>query len=187
MRPQKVEEQALLNGLMSVLRAKGYDGSSLNELASASGLQKASLYHRFPGGKKEITQAVLHYVSEWVQKSVYEPLVDKTTLPVQRLEKVLENINGLYNRGESSCLLRSLSIDSGIALFGMEIKETMQAWIDGFVALGMDCGFSGPIAREKALQALIQLQGSLVVGTGIGSTAPFVTALQFVKKMYQEK
>ena len=70
MRPQKVEDQALLLGLMAVLSAKGYDGASLNELAESSGLQKASLYHRFPAGKKEITSAVLNYVNEWVKKNI---------------------------------------------------------------------------------------------------------------------
>jgi len=54
MRPQKVNNTELVKGLLNVFRSKGYDGASLNDLAVASGLQKASLYHRFPNGKKEI-------------------------------------------------------------------------------------------------------------------------------------
>ncbi len=186
MRPPKVEEQALLDGLMSVLRAKGYEGSSLNDLADSSGLQKASLYHRFPGGKKEITLAVLHYVQQWIQKHIYEWLMDHSISPAERLGGVIQSIHSLYQGGEKSCILKALSMDSSVEVFGEEIKESMQRWIDGFTALGVDCGFTQKIAQEKALQVLIAIQGSLVVSKGLSSTAPFVAAVASIKKTYQE-
>lgn len=49
---------------MSVIRSKGYDCSSLNDLVNSKGLQKASLYYGFPKGEKEITSVVLKYVDE---------------------------------------------------------------------------------------------------------------------------
>ena len=48
MRPQKVQDTEMLQGLMAVLRSRGYDGASLKELSDSTGLKKASLYHRFP-------------------------------------------------------------------------------------------------------------------------------------------
>jgi AcrR family transcriptional regulator len=158
MRPQKVEDQPLLDGLMAVLRAKGYDGSSLNELASASGLQKASLYHRFPGGKKELTLAVLLYVKEGITKYIYELLTDQSIPPPERLRGVIRNIHSLYNNGKESCILKALSMDSGVELFGEQIKESMQLWIKAFTALGK----------------------------GIQSTAPFVSAIESIEKLYGE-
>lgn len=186
MRPQKVEDQPLLDGLMSVLRAMGYDGSSLNELARSSGLQKASLYHRFPGGKKEITLAVLHYANEWIRKYIYELLTDKSISQPERLCGVIQNINNLYNSGRKSCILKALSMDSGLELFGEQIKESMHLWINAFTALGIDCGFTEEIAREKAFQVLIIIQGSLIVSKGIQSTDPFVSAIESIQKMYRE-
>ena len=113
MRMAKVSDQEILTGLMSVFRSKGYDGASLNELAEATGLKKASLYHRFPGGKKEMTTAVLDFMESWIDEKVYKVLSDDQVVPAKRLEEALTNINIVYNEGREVCLYRSLSMDTG--------------------------------------------------------------------------
>ena len=184
MRPQKVNDQELIIGLMEVLRTKGYDGASLNDLAAATGLQKASLYHRFPGGKKQITQAVLDFVIEWIDNSIYKVLTNSSSTPMVRIEKVLDNINQLYGNGEKTCLLRALSMDSGIDLFGKQLEASMQLWIAGFQAIGIEIGYSKDKAHQLAKQTLIQIQGSLVVSKALKEIAPFQKALVDIKTMY---
>lgn len=184
MRPQKINDIELLNGLMTVLRSKGYDGASLNELASASGLQKASLYHRYPGGKKEITLAVLSFVGEWIEKNIVAVVNNLTIPPSQRLLVALENINILYDSGQSSCLLRALSTDNGMSLFGEKIKNGTVEWLKGFTKLGLDFGFDQQTAEETAMQAFINIQGSLVASKTLNDTSPFKTALAKIKASY---
>jgi AcrR family transcriptional regulator len=184
MRPLKVENQLVINGLMSVFMTKGYDGASLNDLAEASGLKKASLYHRFPEGKKEIAAAVLTYVNEWIGENIYALLTNTSILPRERLKKALENIDILYNKGENSCIIRAMSLDAGLEIFGEQVKETLQLWIDGFTELGSALGFSKEIATEKALQTLITIQGSLVVSKAWGATTAFQLALKTIEKNY---
>jgi AcrR family transcriptional regulator len=184
MRPQKVENQILIDGLMSVLRAKGYDGASLNDLADASGLKKASLYHRFPEGKKEIVAAVLTYVNEWLEENIYNLLTNRLITPQERLKLVLNNINALYNNGEYSCVIRALSLDSSLEIFSEQIKKSMQLWITGFTGLGIDFGFSKEIANEKAYQVLMNIQGSLVVSKGLDSILIYQFALNSIEKLY---
>jgi AcrR family transcriptional regulator len=117
MRPQKVTNQNLIEGLMSVIQSKGYNGSSLNDLANSTGLQKASLYHRFPKGKKEITSAVLTYVEQWVDINIVELLSDMGQKPNERLKIVIENIDNLYDGGEKICVLRALTMDNNFKSF----------------------------------------------------------------------
>jgi len=184
MRPPKVEEQALLAGLMSVLRTKGYEGASLNELAAASGLQKASLYHRFPGGKQEIVAAVLDYVGKWVNENIHALLSDENIAPSERLDRVIENIDQLYGQGKDVCILRALTMDPGVALFGDQIKESMSQWIEGFRSLGISLGFEEALAENLAYQTLVQVQGSLIVSKGMSTVEPFQKALLSIKNMY---
>ncbi len=54
----KVTEEELLDRLTSVFRTHGFEGASLSLISKATGLQRASLYHRFPGGKEEMAKAV---------------------------------------------------------------------------------------------------------------------------------
>ena len=58
----KVSEEEVVQKLFQVFRLKGFDGASLSDLAEATGLKKASLYHRYPGGKQEMAAAVMDFV-----------------------------------------------------------------------------------------------------------------------------
>jgi len=53
-----IEDDDLICKLTDVFRNVGYDGASLAVLADATGLKKASLYHRFPGGKEQMAEEV---------------------------------------------------------------------------------------------------------------------------------
>ncbi len=184
MRPQKVTNQNLIEGLMSVIQSKGYNGSSLNDLANSTGLQKASLYHRFPKGKKEITSAVLTYVEQWVDINIVELLSDKEQKPNERLETVIENIDNLYEGGEKICVLRALTMDNNLDLFGNQLKKIMENWIRGFTNLGISFGLSEKEAKRKAEQTLILVQGSLVVSKAMSTLKPFQKTLVSIKNMY---
>ena len=185
MRPKKVEEQELLLKLMSVLRKKGYDGSSLSVLAEASGLQKASLYHRFPGGKKAITDAVLDFADVWVKSNIYDVLANSTVDPKKRLKQIIKTIGkDLYDNGHEMCLLRALSMDASHGLFGYKIKNSMKMWIEAFTLLGIDFKLSKEIATSKAFQVLVNIQGGLVVSESLGSIDPFQATLKSIENLY---
>ena len=123
MRPQKVDTEVMMQGLMRVLRNRGYDGASLKELAEATGLKKASLYHRFPGGKQEMAEAVLSHMHEWSSQHVHNLLQDRTYPAAERLEQVLQNVNQLYAGGDISCIFRALSTEFGLDLFGEQLEH----------------------------------------------------------------
>ncbi|MGY6650510.1 TetR/AcrR family transcriptional regulator [Wenyingzhuangia sp. IMCC45574] len=185
MRPQKVNDAELLGRLMSVIRSKGYDGASLNELADASGLKKASLYHRFPGGKKDIVLAVLGYVDEWFVKRIYEVAYAENLSKEEKLDTVVENINRLYKCGLESCIVGALTLGGGLAHFTGELKIGIEGWISSFSKIGTDFGFSKEVSHQKAIQVLVKIQGSLIVSKAYGNTHPFGDALNEIKELYR--
>lgn len=185
MRPKKIEDKELIFNLMSVLRKKGYEGTTLNQLADAVHLNKASLYHRFPGGKKEIADAALDFTHEWVKKHIYQLLSKSSLAPKERLDLVLKTIGeDLYNNGNDTCILRALSIDDSQGMFSNKIKCSMTTWINAFTLLGKDFGLSEEKAMANAVQVLVQIQGGLVVSEGLGSLEPFKNVFQSLKSMY---
>ncbi|MBX2877416.1 MAG: TetR/AcrR family transcriptional regulator [Saprospiraceae bacterium] len=184
MRPQKVEHKELMEGLLLVLRAKGYDGASLSDLASATGLKKASLYHRFPGGKKQMTEAVLEYVAEWVELNIFAVLINKQEPAPVRLKVALQNIDALYHRGKSICIFRALSTHSGLELFGEQIRGGMEKYIEAFTRLGVDLQMHKKEAHQAALQTLIDIQGALIVSKGLQQQELFGQTLGGIAKRY---
>jgi len=187
MRPQKVHDKEMYAGLLSVFRAKGYEGASLGELAQAAGLKKASLYHRFPGGKKEMATAVLAYVNEWVQENLYQVLTDEEVNPQQRLDQALENISGLYGAGKKTCILRSLSMTTSMQLFGHLISAGMEKWLSAFEQVGLAFRLSPALARKYAMLSIVEVQGSLVVANGLNQSQIFTNTIQRIRDRYTKE
>ena len=63
-----------------LLRRRGYAATGLADIVKESGAPKGSLYHDFPGGKDQITLAVLRYASQKVLQTLNE-LAEKATGP----------------------------------------------------------------------------------------------------------
>lgn len=185
MRPQKVDDIVLINNLMSVIRSKGYDGASLNELAAASGLQKASLYHRFPGGKKDIVMSVLNHINEWTNINIINVINNTNTSPENKLNTIIQNLNIFYDSGNNACIMKTLSMDNSFNLFGDYLKQGMQVWIKSFIELGLLFNLSESKSKTVAEQVLIQIQGSLVLSKTLGNNTPFIKALENIKELYQ--
>lgn len=186
MRPQKVKQKDLLEAMMVVFQNKGYDGASLNELAEASGLKKASLYHRFPGGKKDIGAAVFDYVMDDMDATVYQQMVGDDVPNESRVNAVVKGIKKFYGAGKSTCLIRAFSMDSGMQLFEELINTAMKKWLDGFKTMAKHLGFDEAESGFKAEQAIIQIQGSLVLSKALSTTEPFETALMKVSVMFMK-
>ncbi|MEL7425042.1 MAG: TetR/AcrR family transcriptional regulator [Bacteroidota bacterium] len=184
MRPQKVDTEVMMQGLMRVLRNRGYDGASLKELAEATGLKKASLYHRFPGGKQEMAEAVLSHMHEWSNQHIHNLLQDKTYPAAERLEQVLQNVNRLYAGGDISCIFRALSTEFGLDLFGDQLERGMRAWIRAFNVLGEDFGFTAELSHRYALQTVVEIQGALVVGKCLAETSVFQRTTEQIRQRY---
>jgi len=184
MRPQKVLDNEILAGLTKVFRSKGYEGASLKDLAEATGLKKASLYHRFPNGKQEMAEAVLSHIDQWVEEHVFQTLTDESLSPQLRLKKGLAQIRTLYNGGQEICIFRALSMQAGLELFEEQVNNGMKQWIAAFQKVGLALGLSPTKAKENALQTLINIQGSLIVTKGMDDIKIFEKTLKIIEKRY---
>jgi len=184
MRPQKVLDIEILAGLSKVFRSKGYEGASLKDLSDATGLKKASLYHRFPDGKKGMADAVLNHIDNWVDKKVFFEFLNTEKTPEERLKTGLKAIRVLYKGGEETCIFRALSMQSSLELFENQISVGMKKWINTFEELGIALGLSTSIAKDKAYQSLIKIQGSLIVTKGLNDINVFENILVQIENEY---
>ena len=184
MRPQKVNDRELLDKLFAVIRAKGYDGTSIGDLAEETGLKKASLYHRFPGGKIDIVKAVLQDVDNWSQKHINGVMESPALEADQKLDTVLENLNKHYKRGEYTCIYRALSLDNGLEHFLDEIQGGIRSWISAFTEFGESIGLTRNAAKSRAIEAVSLMQGSLMVSKIMEDKTIWEDALQSVRELY---
>ena len=177
-RPQLVSEADLIDRLGGVFRDVGYAGASMSALAEASGLVKASLYHRFPGGKRQMAEEVLADAGRWLADNVLDPLT-RSGDPHERLAEALAALDAFYQSGRKGCLLNMLSSprqDDGP--FSPAVKAAIEALVTALASVANDAGLPPAEARSRALRSVMLLQGSLVLSRGLGSTDPFAACLK---------
>lgn len=177
-RPQSVDAEELLSRLAGVFAAVGYEGASLAVLAQAAGLRKASLYHRFPGGKAEMAAQVLARAATRLEAEVLAPM--RATGPVKaRMAAAAAALDRYYDGGRRACLFNMLAApDLGGGPFGPAIRDALAAQADGFAALAKAAGNGTRKSRRKAERAAMLLHGSLVLARGTGDPAPFRAFLE---------
>lgn len=176
-RPVRIEDSVLLKKLSDVFREVGYEGASLATLSEATGLKKASLYHRFPGGKEQMAREVLASAGAWLAGNILTPL-KASGPPEARIRAMTRNLGEFYSGGRQACLLNMLSsphADRGP--FARMIENVFKAWIEALSTVLTDAGFDEDTARFRAERAIALLEGSLVIGRGLGTTRPFRNCL----------
>lgn len=176
-----VSREVVIDRLLGAFRRHGYDAASLGQLSSATGLGRSSLYHYFPGGKEEMAQAVFDRVEAWAADAVVAPMVGPGT-PERRLAQVIAALDGFYGGGMEACLFGNLVVGDARTLFQDRLTRAFKNWIEGFAALAREHGISPAKAQQRAEDAVVRIQGSLVVSRGLGEPGPFRRVLKALPK-----
>jgi TetR/AcrR family transcriptional regulator, lmrAB and yxaGH operons repressor len=176
-RPQLVDDAEVLGRLSQVFRDVGYEGASLALLSAATGLKKASLYHRFPGGKQQMAEEVIAGALGWYEANVMGPLNAKGD-PRARITTVAANLDDFHAQGQKACLFNMLAAPkSHDGPFTDAIRGAFEELVAAFTKVCRDAGCDAKTARWRAHRAVMMLQGALVVTRGLGSQTPFAIFL----------
>jgi TetR/AcrR family transcriptional regulator, lmrAB and yxaGH operons repressor len=172
----RMNDEELSDQALDVFRNYGYEGASLSLLAESAGLEKASLYYRYPGGKKDIALAVAARVSAWFEENVVKPLKGPGA-PQQRVRRVAQKLRKFYGDGSRPCVLETLSLRGGPPELQAALAAALQSWIAAFTSIGLESGFSRTQAARRARQAIVNIEGSLVLSRVSGDPGIFLQAL----------
>jgi TetR/AcrR family transcriptional regulator, lmrAB and yxaGH operons repressor len=172
----KVSNGEVAENLALVFRQLGYEGASLALIAGATGLEKASLYHRFPGGKEEMLSAALGHVQAKFIEKVLEPL-GAAGEPAERLKSAQQGLREFYRNGNLPCVLDTLSLQPARDHTADALRQAYGAWLEAMAELARDAGASAAEARRRAQRAIVLIEGALVVARVTGEEKPFRQAV----------
>jgi TetR/AcrR family transcriptional regulator, lmrAB and yxaGH operons repressor len=88
----------------------------------------------------------------------------------------------MYGGGENPCVLASL-LSSAAGEVTRAVQRVFRAWIDQLAAALLEAGMRRAEARRRAISAVIQIQGALIVSRGIGDRRAFRDALSSVRAL----
>jgi AcrR family transcriptional regulator len=167
--------------IADVFRDRGFDGASLGEISNATGLGKSSLYHYFPGGKDEMAVALLERVEAWMNAHALAALRSAGT-PKARLRSMLHMLDEYYLGGRNACVLGNLVVGGSRETFADDLARAFGGWIAALRALAVEAGVRGPEAQQRAEDAVVRIEGALIVAGGLADSTPFKGALRNIER-----
>lgn len=168
----KLTEQELIGRLTTVFQQYGFEGASLTRISQSTGLEKASLYHRFPGGKDQMAEAVVNFVAQCFISELLAPLKGNGPLE-DRIKVCAARIQAYYAKGTRSCVLDTMSLPAGSSDLHSAVESAYKTWTDSFAAASKEAGHSPSQSRQRAEEAVMGIHGALVLARATGNTKPF--------------
>jgi AcrR family transcriptional regulator len=157
-------------------RQKGYDGLSLAALAQETGLQKASLYYRFPEGKDSMARAALNSIGEVFEAQLFIPL--RQLPPAEALALLEQSLSAYYEEGRLGCLLGAFAVPATAERFRPEMQALLAGFKAGLAELLGRLGIPAEAAQERGEDFISDLEGSLILASIAGDGATFTRRLK---------
>lgn len=172
----------LLRQLYELFRRKGYDGVSIGDISSETGLGRSSLYHYFPGGKAQMAADVLSFARTAMEGGFFTPMRSDAPLP-ERVAEMLAAVDRAYESGAGPCILASLLSASDEGPLSAGLAQLFQDWANAIAASLAREGIETEAARRRAVAALALIQGGLVLARGLKDRSAFADALSAAKAL----
>ena len=173
--------EALLTSLEPVFLNRGYEGATLTQLAQASGLGKASLYHHFPGGKAEMASVLLRECVARLEQYAFARL-NEAKAPEDRLRRFVDGFESYASGGERQCLVAVLAQGSFAEHHGQRISNQFQAWHRHLATVFEETGLKPKRADRAAQLLLAELYGYLLTARLLDDPTHFKRGVKRLKK-----
>lgn len=179
---RRVAERAdVLPALAEVFREHGYEGASLGLIGQRTNLGKGSLYHFFPGGKAEMAEAVLSDIAAWFETEVFTPLARAETgacAPEEAIAAMLRAVDGYFQSGRRICLVGAFALADTRDRFAAQVDAYFARWTGALAKALQGAGLAPEAAAELAEDAVLRIQGALVLARARGEPAVFSRGLR---------
>ena len=162
----------ILEEALRCFAERGYEGTSLNDIAAGVGIRRPSLLHHFASKEALYGELFERLLSDWVQR--IELAISQTGSGWGKFEQVLRSGFDLFAETPDYVrLMRREALDGGVHL-GIDLPAVIRPYFDSaatYLEAQMDAGV---FRRHDARRLLITGYGAILT---YFSDAPFVEGL----------
>src|SRR4051812_1305358 len=178
---RSVSERADLLPLISEgFRSHGYEGATLALIGKATGLGKGSLYHFFPDGKAQMAAEVLAEIDHWFEVNIFAAL-RKSDDPARAIAEMTDGVDRYFRSGHRVCLVGVIALAASRDIFSRQVQDYFSRWNDALTQTLRRAGFGAVLARRRSADALLTIQGALVLARALDDVKVFGHAMTDMK------
>ncbi|MEM1434969.1 MAG: TetR/AcrR family transcriptional regulator [Pseudomonadota bacterium] len=144
--------------LRGVFLHNGYAGTSIANLAAATELGKASLYHHFPGGKAAMARALIRDAVTDLQQNAFAGAQDDDD-PKARIGVVIDEFERYVEHGRAPCLLALFALENAEVLDRPQLARQFESWLEDVAQAFEALGEPPKAARRRADRLFADLYG----------------------------
>lgn len=123
-RPREFDEAAALDAALAVFWAKGYDGTSIDDLVTATGVGRASLYGAFGDKERLFSRVADHYLAKVGELEAVDPDASPRAALTALVDRWVEGVC----TGPRGCFVQQSSgVESTAPLVRDLVERTNQA------------------------------------------------------------
>jgi TetR/AcrR family transcriptional repressor of nem operon len=179
--------ERLLEAAAKLVHDKGFGATSLNDLLTAAGIKKGTLYHHFPG-KDDLGLAVLQRAKAQFLATLDEVLT--ATTPAGSLQRFLEFVLQRHRirRFVGGCLFGNTALEMSDAdsRFADSVSHLFREWIgrlEAVILAGQQAGqFRADIPADRLAQMIVStVEGGIMLSRLQKEEGPLKACLDGLK------
>lgn len=171
-RSQRPTRELIIDEAITCFAERGYEGTSLNDIAAGVGIRRPSLLHHFPSKESLYGSVFEQILSDWLERVAQAVAMDGTGW--DKMELVLRAGFALFeDHPDYVRLMRREALDGGVHL-GIDLASVLKP-IFGAAAVYLEQMMDdGVLHRHDPRHLLITGYGAIL---SYFSDAPFITGL----------
>ena len=166
--------------------SRGVNGTSFSDVLVASGAPRGSIYHHFPGGKRQLTEDAIRWTST-------EILAYLESFPGGSPEDAIEHFVALWRStvvssgGTAGCPLVGTAVDVADDPVLLDlIQSQFEAWATVLAGQLRDAGISAKRSLSIALTAVAAMEGALLLCRAARSSTPLETTARELRRLAKQ-
>ena len=163
-----------------VFRELGYEGASMSNITARTKLSKGSLYHFFPGGKEQMAAEIIAHIDVWFVVDMFKPLEEGE--PRAAIRNMWETADRYFRSGRRICLIGAFALDETRDRFANAIRGYFHRWIEALAGALTRAGLVSIEAQALAEEAVVGIQGALMLARALGDETVFGRTLERLKQ-----
>ncbi len=149
------DKEEIIHKVTELFWEKGYNGTSMQDLVNATGLNRSSLYNTFGDKFQLFTQALIHYRE--AQNNLLQSVQQKGKSPKEAIKLLFDGVWSEMNNGHSKgCFLSNCATELGNTepQIHQFLEENQKAVVNIFQQLIIKAQEVGEIDKNKDAEVL---------------------------------